>query len=346
VTAGAWSDRFDAIEACYGRAGGASRPVEYSLAGRALTIAAASDEASTWLERPLRHLAGGGGGQPLRVDLGHGAEPELEPLWKVAPARGDEPTVRPRLALGDGREIVGGLWPDVGMVGLLHRARGRAILWVRDLASIPPADAATLFRALVAWWLPRPSYVVVHAAAVAGLGGAALLVGRGGAGKSGTATACFEAGLSFLGDDSVLCRPDEPAVFSLSGCASLLERDVDRYHPQLSQSAARKATRDGKIFVDLAATRPQRVATTAPLRALVRLTIDHRATRLERIPRSRALKALAPSSLFNVPTLDPLALGSMASLARALPAYELTLSGDRGAAARLVTELLENGDAR
>jgi hypothetical protein len=304
-----------------------------------------SEEAARWLRLPLRHLAGPSENGPrLEICLGHGPDSDVDALWNAAPEERRRSIVRPRLALGDGRDVVGGLWPDVGMLGLLHRRRRRALLWIRDVARVPPADAATLFRAVVAWWLAGSEYVVAHAAAVAGSRGAALLVGRGGSGKSSTAAACFEAGLPFLGDDSVLCRASTAEVFSLSGCASLLEVDVARYHPALAGAAARAAGDGEKAFIDLASIGPDRVATHGPLRALLRLTIDQRGDGgLERVARSRALTALAPSSLFNIPGIDRQALSSMAALARRLPAYELRLSGDRGQAARLLLELLGEG---
>lgn len=337
-----WERRFELLEERCGDVGSADRSVTCSLAGCTFTVAG-SAEAQSWLLRPLRHLAGPAEYEaPLEIRIGCGANPQVDALWGAAPDDGGRGTsvVRPRLLMGDGRSLIGGLWPDVGMLGLLHRRRRKALLWIRDVDTIPAADAATLFRSVVAWWLSGSTFVVTHAAAVAGPGGAALLAGAGGSGKSSTATACFEAGLSFLGDDSVLCRAADAEVFSLSGCASLFSGDLTRHHPSLSRTACGSAGGDGKVFVDLSSAGPDRVTTSAPLRAVVRLTIREGGAGLEPASRSRVLTALAPSSLFNVPALDPGALAGMASFIRRLDAYELTLAGDRSEAGRLLRDLL------
>jgi len=337
-SARAWAGRFDALERLCRRDSQARGT--YSVGGHNLDVFASSDEAATWFGLPVQHLAGAfEEGRRLEVRLGHGGAKELDPLWNAAPD--EDSRSRPRLVLGDGRDVVGGLWPHAGMFGLLHRRRAISVLWIRDLDRASPVEAATLFRALVAWWLADSEYVVAHAAAIAGSRGAALLLGRGGSGKSSTAAACFEAGLSFLGDDSVLCRASTTEVFSLCAGANLPEEELARHHPSLNGGAPRPR-RDGKRYLDLASADPDRVATRAPLRALVRLTIgDGTPGGLEPVARSRALTALAPSSILNIPALDRDALSSMTALARRLPAYELTLSGDRSEAARLLGRLLD-----
>ena len=340
-----WERRFDRLEERCREVAFTNRCVKCSLAGRTFTVAG-SAEAQGWLLRPLRHLAGAAGHQaPLEILIGSGADPQVDALSDVALDHTGQGTsvVRPRLLMGDGRALIGGLWPDVGMLGLLHRQRRRALLWIRDVDTIPAADAATLLRSVVAWWLTGTAFVVTHAAAVAGRRGAALLAGAGGSGKSSTATACFEAGLSFLGDDSVLCGVSTAEAFSLSGCASLFSGDLTRHHSSLSPFAGASPGVEGKVFVDLASAGPERVTTSAPLRAVVRLTIGDGEAGLEPASRSRVLTALAPSSLFNVPGLDPGALAGMASLIRSLDAYELRLSGDRSEAGRLLRDLLGAG---
>jgi Glycosyl transferase family 2 len=347
TSAAAWAERFAAIEEAI-RALGSPRPRRaYAIGSRTLEIAAPSSEAALWLDLPIRHLsAPPGSAAQLDVLIGHGPEPGLDALW-AAGGRGAEDLRRPRLALGDGRQLVGGLWPHAGVMGLLDRGRRRALLWVRDPGRASPADAATLFRALVAWWLAELDAVVVHAAAVAGPGGAALLVGPSGSGKSSTAVACFEAGLSVLGDDSVLCRAGEAEVLSLCSCAHLHHGDLEDHHRALGAVRIGLADEGGKVVVDLAALDPERVPRRAPLRALVRLTMRPAGpSRLQPIARSRALAAMAPSSLFNVPGLRRRALSAMAAITRGAPAYELELSPDRPEGARLLAELLAGAERR
>jgi hypothetical protein len=338
-----WTERFRALESLASETEPASRR-SYLLADRTLELRAASRDVADWFGFPLRHVAAPPGNGPrLDIQLGQGDPVDLEDVWRATQERTLGTRGRPRLLIGDGTTVLGGVWPDVGLLGLLHRPAGKAVLWVRHLQAVPASDATTLLRGLVTWWLTGSDYWVAHAAAVGGSRGAALLAGRAGSGKSGTAVACFEAGLSYLGDDAILCRSGNAEVFSLSSCAHLFSEDVGRHHPSLS--AAPRSPDAAKVFVDLASVEPGRIATRAPLCAVVRLTIHGGAAgRLRQVEPARVFTALAPSSLLNVPGVDRSALSGMAELVRRVPAYELTLPEDRREAARLLRGLLEDGD--
>src|SRR5205085_1064715 len=73
------------------------------------------------------------------------------------------------------------------------------VFWVRDARSLTRWETAAPLRTLLRWTL-RPLQMV-HAAAVVGPRGAALLAGPSGAGKSTTALAAAEHGLGFVADD-------------------------------------------------------------------------------------------------------------------------------------------------
>ena len=76
-----------------------------------------------------------------------------------------------------------------------------------------------------------------------------------------------------------------------------------------------------------------------PLTAIVLPSVGTGEPELTRVSGAEALRALAPSTIFQLPpTAIPLA--PLGGLVRSVPSYRLRLGADPGAAAALVRELL------
>jgi len=348
-TADDWSERFDSLYARFERQRQSRLPLrsDCGVAGRCFSFSAWSDRALGAMTRPIEHLPKpDSGAQRLSVEICDGADAELDAFLSSSTAGSGPAHIRPRLVLGDGNVTLGAAWPASGMLALLDKRSDHAVVWLGEPDRIGVADAATLIRALVAWWIANDDCGVVHAAAVAGPRGAALLTGRGGTGKSSTAAACFQAGLHFIGDDSVFCRADTAEVFSLNTCVSLFEQDLAQYHSGLDAGAATTPGRDGKIVVDLAQVDRDRIVSHVPICAVVSLVRSGPGP-VELCPaaRPRVLAALAPSSVFNVPTPEQRTLSMIAALVRRIPTYELTLRGHRDDVATRVRRFLDHEES-
>jgi hypothetical protein len=167
-----------------------------------------------------------------------------------------------------------------------------------------------------------------HGAAVGESGRGILILGAGGAGKTTTALACLEAGMTYAGDDRcLLSMSGAPYVHSLYGTAKL--SDVSQF-PALS------------AIVDVAGSRPNEKAMYR-LHRLSDSTLD-RGFRLQAIvlariegiqetrfrPASHAagFLALAASGALYPPEMRKQALRCFDSAARRLPVYELTLGAN------------------
>jgi hypothetical protein len=101
---------------------------------------------------------------------------------------------------GDSLRIAG-----LGLVARLEwRPRLTLALWTDsvDPARLP-GTVENVLRVAVAHRLAEEGGALLHAAAVAGAGGAAAFLGRSGAGKTTLARLCLEEGLTVLGDDLV-----------------------------------------------------------------------------------------------------------------------------------------------
>lgn len=99
-----------------------------------------------------------------------------------------------------------------------------------DPGALPDYEICTPMRMLLHWCCFRFGLIFVHAAAVEHMGRGALLIGRGGSGKSTTALACLLHGLGFTGDDYVAIAPGNPprALSLYRGC-KLTEEMLPRF---------------------------------------------------------------------------------------------------------------------
>lgn len=81
--------------------------------------------------------------------------------------------------------------------------------WNASASTLPEWEATRPLRFVLQWCAARNDAALVHAAAVAVEGRAALLVGPTGAGKSTSSLACLGSGLDVLSDDACLVGLDQ-----------------------------------------------------------------------------------------------------------------------------------------
>lgn len=314
---------------------------DVGVAGACLSFRSDSRRALEALVRPVVGLPAPAADAPrlvvdVRVDDVLFRDEALRP-------RDEAGEIHPRVRLGDGRETLGAAWPGSAMLAVVDRRIDRGHVVVGDPGAIGLADAVTLVRALVAWWLASAASGLVHAAAVAGSDGAVLLTGVGGAGKSSTAAAAFARGLDFLGDDAVFCRSDAPTVFCVNTFLSLFEEDFASHYGSLGPPAA---SRDGKAAVDAAVLAPARLRASAPIRAVVAVERGGASPAgLREVSRGRVLASLAPSSVFIVPNDEHRTMSMIAGLLRRVPCYALGLEPDRARVADALRPLVGDGSA-
>jgi hypothetical protein len=192
------------------------------------------------------------------------------------------------------------------VLSVWRRGAPAALVWVRDVRVLTVSQRGSPFLHLLHAWVRTRGWVLLHAAAVAGV----LIVGPGGAGKSSSALAALRSGLTYLADDYCLARGDR--LESLYCSAKLWSHDLT------DRADFYDADGKGLFWV-----RPVREAT---LRAVVvpERTGDARAS-LEPISPGQALRAVAPSTLFQLPWSGPETVGALGELVRRVPCYRLRL---------------------
>jgi hypothetical protein len=139
----------------------------------------------------------------------------------------------------DGASGVGLLHEGFRALFLWNRGDGRAAVWLGDDDDLPYHLVALPLLPILSWFLAARGLSVVHAAAVATDGGALLIGGRSGTGKSTAALACLDAGLGFLGDDMCIIEPGDPPIVHSLFCSAKLDTPDTARFPALAPALVR-----------------------------------------------------------------------------------------------------------
>jgi hypothetical protein len=333
---------FDAARA---RAGASLVERSLQIAGRAVTLRVAGAALADDLTAPFAHLLQAAGaaapptrGQPITIDAWHEAETGVAP-----DARDRPPLPTPygvMISSSDGRFVAE--HREHGVVWLDRQAR-RIVAWVSSLDRRHLDERARPFHRALAIALGDEDVQLVHAAMVAHGEKGAILVGKGGSGKSTTSLVCLLGGLGFLGDDMVALEPLETQG-QLGHCvfasAAIGLHHTERY--PLLAAAARRGHHDyeEKSLVCIADLESGRVAPRAKLHAILLPRITGlRDTTHRRASTREALVALAPSSLLQLGG-GARAFERMSRVVTAVPSFWLELGVDLDQIAPAIRDLL------
>ena len=230
--------------------------------------------------------------------------------------------------------------PDQRSLSLLDRVTNRAVFCVADAAVLPSWETGAPLRVLLHWWMADHGRQLVHAGAVGTGAGGFLLAGKGGSGKSSTALACLGSGLGYAADDYCLVSlGPAPRAHSLYCSAKLTPAQARRF-PHLDSAMINPDRLDTEKAVFLLHRRyPEHIQPGFPIRAIVVPVISEgSASRLERAPAGVALRALAPSTILQLPGAGPVTLAMLSRLACWVPTFVLRLGHDLGAVPGVLAE--------
>ncbi len=310
------------------------------LGGRPVLVRAAGRELSDRLLPPLDHLATPPPGTPpaLTVSCWDAVSTGTEPLG--LPTAGHD---RPRYVdLHTDRCLMA--WPAERLLMAYQRSptSAEAWWWVADTKVVPMFELAMPFRPILHWWSEAVGLLMVHAGAVGTPdGGAVLLGGVSGSGKSTTALWSLRSPhLRFLGDDYVLVAPSGSAeVFSIYTTAKVHEPDQHRV-PHVRTEVVGQPEED-KLVAFLARQYPDRVIERLPLRAVLLPRVTSEGPSTVPIGASQALRRLGPSTVLQFPAPDPQRLlGGLARLVRSVPCFDFPLGPEPAATPEVIEGLL------
>ena len=230
-----------------------------------------------------------------------------------------------------------------GMLMLLDRKRNIGVFGATSASLIPYYEKAAPLKIIFNWFFQDKDYHLLHAAAVGTDRGCVLLVGKGGCGKSTAGLACIEAGLLYMGDDYTLVHVSEqPRAYSLYNSAKLASGHCKNF-PALERSIS-NPERPGaeKAVLFLWKKYPQQLASALPVKAILVPVISGLPdTTTATISPGISIKALAPSTLFQLPGPSPLKFQKMSKLVKKVPNYRLDMGTDLRQIPTVILDLLE-----
>ncbi len=277
----------------------------------------------------------------FRVDVLDGVslddEPDLDVLVHVGQASTQrEPGARARWHDGERRILA---YADTDAIAVFDAHARRAVMAYASVATLPWYERAAPMRDLLHWMHMGEGTVLIHAAAVAVEAAGVLIVGPGGRGKSTLATTALLQGFDFAGDDYVAVEPKALLAHGLYRSVKVHASDAPRYTSHLGSGEAEQPDADGKIPLFLK-DEPAGFRGGMPLVAIAVPSIGAPFLGWQPTSKVQALKALAPSTLFQTSGDRERVLAACASLVRNLPTVAWNPGPlDDGYEARVVEQL-------
>jgi hypothetical protein len=207
---------------------------------------------------------------------------------------------------------------------------------------LPDWHAGAPLRQHLHWLLRARGQRLAHAASLGRAGRGILLLGHGGAGKSGATLAGLAAGLQTVGDDYIALGDLQPArARPLFRVVKQDRAGLARLPGLIEHTAGLRENWKGKVEFDPAAIFPGCFADCIEIHAIV---LPHVALapqpRFVEIGAGDAMRSLMRSNLFQFPGEPEDGMEYYAELLRSLPVHRLDLSADATANGAALAEFL------
>ncbi len=233
---------------------------------------------------------------------------------------------------------------DSNILSIIDMKENIAIFWAADASRIPFYELAYPLRTILNLWLCNHQRQIMHAAAVGTRDGAVLIVGKGGSGKSSSSLACLNAGLYYLGDDyTLISNEDPPVVYSLYSVAKLKPDNLHRFTHLKRNIINDDEILDEKALLYLFDDYAEQFISKLPIKAILLPKITRLpTTKLSKTTAAKALRELAPSTIFQLPGAGEQAFRTMANLVSKVQSYQLDLGTNLSTIPEVIIKLLTN----
>jgi hypothetical protein len=228
-------------------------------------------------------------------------------------------------------------------VSLLDTARNLGIFWVPEADDLEYWEKGAPLRTILHWWFSNHDRQLVHGAAIGNLRSGVFIGGKGGSGKSTTALACLDSQLLYAGDDYALLGLDSgPTAYSLYNSAKLDSDHLQRFPhlvPRIN-NADRLGEEKALLFVNHHY--PSKMTTQFLVRAILLPRVTGKSeTSLSKTSTASGLRALAPSTIFQLPRAGNETFKFLAGFVMSVPCYNLDLGTDLSKIPAVIEGLLQ-----
>jgi hypothetical protein len=221
--------------------------------------------------------------------------------------------------------------------GILDREQGLGLVWSADAANTPEWVIRDQTRNILHWWSSSGGWGLFHAAALKLGTAGCLIAGKSGSGKSTVTAAAIAAGFATAGDDFVLIEPREtfPHVHSVFHTVKLDEASLGRVPAFHGKAFKAIDLPREKFLVRLFEVAPGSLVSGFPIHAILHSRVTgQRESRVASSTSARGFHAIAPSTTFELRSLENEIVARTAALVRAVPTYSFEFGTDVDAAIR------------
>jgi hypothetical protein len=225
-------------------------------------------------------------------------------------------------------------------------ASNRGLYWIRNSQNLPFWEAGSPLRHAIHWATMSVSQAMIHAAAIGTGERGFLLTGAGGSGKSTTTAAAIERGWLTTGDDFVLVSTaGEITASPIFDVMKLTAMSMDWFPGHSRHALNIPSEPHEKTLVPLSAVAEQRFVRKLPVHALLCLQLTGAETStFELASKTKAIAALAPSTMNILRTAMPETLAACCAIARALPTILFKVGRDPFEAVAALETLAKEDD--
>jgi hypothetical protein len=220
------------------------------------------------------------------------------------------------------------------------------LLWLTGSRDYCDWEPAAPLRTFLHWSYRFQKMRLAHAGTLGKNGTGILLAGRGGSGKSGTVVGGIAHGLQSVGDDYVLLDVSSSGI-SAHPLFNTLKQDhsgLQRLGLETRIAQNRSTNWQDKFEFTSEEISNQALADQLSIRAIViPKIVDVRNSSIRPTSQQRAMLALAPTGLFQLPCERESGVKFFTDLIRRLPCFELTLSHDPAGVSRTLETFLDGG---
>ena len=236
--------------------------------------------------------------------------------------------------------------PDAGILSLIDKSRNLALVYIQNLEP-SVYKSASPFHLVLHWWLREKRLYVIHSAAIGLEQGAALLIGRSGAGKSTSALACLQNGMKFIADDRCVVSLDpEPVVYALYNSGKVFPGQMDHFPDFQNSIINPEAQTPEKNLMFVHQFDPERIALQLPVRVIFLSRLTHqKETTLSSVKLMEVCQVLAVSTMLYTPGWSQTDLKASVQLVQSVPCYAINLGEDLSQIPKLISQVIRTETA-